>query len=769
MKQLLFKAALLLMFILPDIAMAQDLELGDITYQIDGDHAIVTAGSYPYSGDVVIPASVSHNGAVYLVTAIDQSAFRGCTALTSITIPGSITVIGELAFTGCTALDSVEISDLSAWCGIEFASESANPCYQAHRLYLNGKEIVDLVIPDSVSSISAFAFTGCSSINSVIIPSSVTMIGAAALSNCTSLKAINVATDNPAFDSRDSCNAIIRTDNGILISGCQATIIPNTVTTIGNWAFYGCTGLSSIYIPNSVTSIGYESFYGCSSLIGVNIPNSVSAIGYQAFYGCLSLRSIHIPGSVRGIATSAFECCPSLTSISVSPGNPHYDSRDGCNAIIETDENTLIAGCRATTIPSTVTAIGDYAFSRCSTLADIELPAGVTTVGDFAFRGCSSIRNILIPNGVTDIGASAFFDCSALNRMDIPATVERIGDYAFEHCPAIYSMNVAAGNPHYDSRDSCNAIIETATNVLMAGCMNTVIPNTVTAIGDNAFSGSFMLTKVSIPNSVTTVGDYAFSGCTSLSSIHFPNSITSIGDAAFSDCSALTSLEIPNSVIHIGKAAFGGCNSLESISFPKSVTTINDFEFYGCTRLKDINISNAVTSIGASAFRGCLSLTSVNIPKSVTKIGNSAFRECPSLTNVKIARGNPVYDSREACNAIIETASGTLIAGCRNTVIPATVTAIGNGAFDGCVFLNSITIPNAVTAIGRKAFNNCPGLKDVVCLIADPSMVATAFDAFKLPSADYTERVLHVPAGSAEAYQASNVWQPYFQSITEQY
>ena len=758
---------MILALLLPATVMAQDLEVGGIYYHINGDHAIVIADNYPYSGDVDIPATISHNGLDYPVTAIDKEAFRDCYALTSVSIPPSVTAIGEHAFAGCTALDSVDISDLSIWCSIDFSSESSNPCYRAHHLYLRGTEIVDLVIPDSVSTISSFAFSGCSSINSVSIPNTVMEIGLSSFSNCPSLSVINVASDNPNYDSRDSCNAIIKTANGKLIVGCRNTVIPSTVTAISDWAFYACSSLTSIVIPNSVTEIGYESFYGCSSLIGVNIPNSVLTIGYQAFYGCSSLRSIHIPGSVRGIASSVFEFCPSLTSISVSPDNRRYDSRDDCNAIIETEENRLIAGCRNTVIPTTVTAIDDYAFSGCSTLASIEIPASVTSIGYFAFRQCSSLRTVVIPEGVESIGASSFFDCSALNRVDIPSSVVSIGDFAFEKCPAIYSMNVAADNPIYDSRDSCNAIIETATGTLIAGCMNTVIPETVSAIGNNAFSGSFMLTKVTIPKSVTSIGDYAFAGCTSLSSINIPNSVTSIGDLAFGSCSALTSLDIPNSVIRIGKAAFGGCKSLESIRLPKSVTAIDDNEFFGCAMLTDINMSNAITSIGAAAFRGCLSLTSINIPKSVTKIGNSAFRECPSLTSITVAKGNPAYDSREGCNAIIETSSGTLIAGCQNTTIPATVTAIGHAAFDGCVLLSSITIPKAVTVIERRAFNNCPALKDVTCLITDPSLVTTAIDAFKLPTSDYTERSLHVPTGAAAAYQASSAWQPYFQIITE--
>ena len=269
-----------------------------------------------------------------------------------------------------------------------------------------------------------------------------------------------------------------------------------SVTSIGERAFYDCSSLTSITIPNSVTSIEYRAFYGCSSLTSITIPNSVTSIGEQAFLYCSSLTSITIPNSVTSIGSSAFNGCSSLTSIIVEKGNSIYDSRENCNAIIETATNTLIAGCQNTTIPNSVTSIGDFAFSGCSSLTSITIPNSVTSIGEQAFLYCSSLTSITIPNSVTSIGSSAFNGCSSLT-----------------------SIIVEKGNSIYDSRENCNAIIETATNTLIAGCQNTTIPNSVTSIGDFAFSGCSSLTSITIPNSVTSIGVCAFRNCSSLTSI----------------------------------------------------------------------------------------------------------------------------------------------------------------------------------------------------------------------------------------------------------
>ena len=280
-----------------------------------------------------------------------------------------------------------------------------------------------------------------------------------------------------------------------------------SVTSIGETAFFDCFGLASVTIPNSVTSIGNRAFYYCSGLTSVTIPNSVTSIEYRAFYYCSRLTSVTIGNSVSSIGNSAFYGCSGLTSV---------------------------------TIPNSVTSIGESAFSCCFGLTSITIPNSVTSIGTAAFYYCSGLTSVTIGNLVTSIGRYAFQYCSGLTSVNIPNSVTSIGSWAFEGCSSLTTINVEAGNTVYDSRNNCNAIIETSTNTLITGCKNTTIPNSVTSIGEYAFYGCSGLTYVTIPNSVTSIGEGAFCECGGLTSVNIGNSVKSIGEYAFAACAELT-------------------------------------------------------------------------------------------------------------------------------------------------------------------------------------------------------------------------------------
>ena len=463
------------------------------------------------------------------------------------------------------------------------------------------------------------------------------------------------------------------------------------VTAIGNSAFSDCSGLISIDIPNSVTSIGGGAFYNCSGLTSIAIPNSVTSIGSGAFFYCSSLTSIDIPNSVTEIGMNAFNSCTGLTSI---------------------------------VMPEYLTKINEGTFSDCTSLTGIDIPNSVTEIGNFAFYKCSGLTSIDIPNSVTEIGMNAFYSCTGLTSIDIPNSVTSIGVSAFCNCTGLTSIVVESGNPKYDSRNNCNAIIETASNTLIVGCENTAIPNTVTAIGNSAFDNFSGLTSIDIPNSVTSIGEGAFWGCSGLTSITIPNSVTFIGDGAFHDCTGLTSVHIHD---------LDAWCKIDFNNFYSNPLYYAQHLFIDGEETTDLVIPESVTSIGGYAFYGCTGLTNVTIGKSVTSIGGYAFYDCTGLTSV---------------------------------TIPNSVTSIGEEAFYGCSGLTSVTIPNSVTSVGGKAFYNCSGLTDVYCYIADPLRVSLAGDAFDLYDGDASERTLHVLPGTTEAYYY-NEWYWYFEQVIE--
>ena len=384
-------------------------------------------------------------------------------------------------------------------------------------------------------------------------------------------------------------------DEALQSTGIRSVKLPSTIISIGSVAFAN-NNLVSCNIPNSVTSIGNSAFYLCKSLQSITIPNSVTSIGDEAFKSCESLQSVTIPNSVTSIGDEAFSWCVSLQSV---------------------------------TIPNSVTSIGDEAFSWCVSLQSVTIPNSVTSIGDQAFSGCKSLQSVTIPNSVTSIGDGAFSSCKSLQSITIPNSVTNIGDGAFCGCNICFFIC----NSTYFQNDAVCLFNKDKTAIVstIKDCVNYIIPNSVTSIGDGAFSWCKSLQSVTIPNSVTSIGDGAFSSCKSLQSITIPNSVTSIGDGAFSSCKSLQSITIPNSVTKIGDYAFLSCESLQSVTIPNSVTSIGEGAFSWCKSLQSVIIPNSVTKIGDYAFDSCYSLQSVTIPNSVKSIGNCAFLLCTHL------------------------------------------------------------------------------------------------------------------------------------------
>lgn len=607
------------------------------------------------------------------------------------------------------------------------------------------------------------------------------------------------------------------------------------VIAIYNETFSGCIMLTSVTIPESVTSIGYSAFYGCSKLTSISIPKSVTSVGYNAFDGTgwynlqpngllyldkwlLGYKNEYPKGELiinedtRNIADCAFQTCTGLSSV---------------------------------IFPNSILTIGSSAFSGCSGLNTINIPNSVVSIGSGAFdetgwykdqsegllyldnwlvgfKGEKPKGDLIIPDGTRGIASIPQIIFEDITSLSIPKSVFYIGRNVFFDCSSLSSIIVEEGNENYDSRDNCNAIIEKTSNELILGCKNTIIPNNVVSIGDYAFEGALELNSLSIPNSVTTIGHGAFDSC-GFTSIDIPNSVSTLGDYVCGYCKNLVSVNIPSTVSYVGRFAFTSCESLSSISIPSSITKLEDGLLCYCSSLSSVTIPNSVTSIGDDVFQGCTSLASISIPNSVKSIGERAFSYCSSLESILIPRSvnsigsqivsycdnlsqivvendNKTYDSRENSNTINEKNTNTIIAGCKNSVIPNSVTSIGDYAFWGCLGLSSInipiniktignyafyqcndltsviipnsissieyytfgncknlttvTIPNSITFINHYAFAKCKNLKDVFCY---PKNVPLTYPAV-FERVELSNVTLYVPAGSIDLYKNQDPW-----------
>ena len=445
-------------------------------------------------------------------------------------------------------------------------------------------------------------------------------------------------------------------------SSIKTVIIEDGVTSIGNYAFYECSGLTAITIPNSVTSIGERAFYRCSSLTSITIPNSVTSIGEETFSGCSKLTFITIPNSVTSIGEETFSGCSKLTSI---------------------------------TIPNSVTSIGEKAFYQCSSLTSVTIGESVTSIGNYAFKGCSKLATV-IWNAKK---------CNDISSSDTP--------FYYYHSSSSDNFDLRKQIKSFTFGDNVESIPASFCSG-MSNLTTITIPNSVTSIGNYAFYDCSSLTSLTIGESVTSIGSYAFKGCSKLAyyahnlylnetlvtDLIVPNSINIIERFAFYNCSSLTSVTIPNSVTSIGSGAFYDCSSLTSITIPTSVTSIGEYAFYNCSNItSDLNLNN-VETIGQQAFSGCSSLTKVVIGDGATSIGQQAFYGCTYLEDIIIIGSGINVD-----NGIGENAFN----GCRyllsvtcKAIYPPVINA---NVFEGCGVLGGIDlyVPEKSVARYKKA------------------------------------------------------------------
>lgn len=661
------------------------------SYSIDHDE---------YSGYVVIPESVEYGGSTYKVTSIGSNAFRECTSLTSVIIPNSVTTIENFAFYGCNGLTSVTIPQELTTIG-NFAFRFC-------------KSLKTINIPKSVTSIGEHAFIDCSGLTSMNIHSNAISIGFNAFANCS-----NLVVNYYVTDIIDLCN------NTVLCSiGCPVTlidnkgneikelIIPKEITTIREYAFYYCCGLTSVTIPNNVTSIGEAAFRDCESLYSVTIPNSVTSIGRNAFYGCSSLTTLVIGSGVTNIGEGAlnFVNLKKAIWLTNTPPTGYYNASGEIN-YVSNDQFSFY---------------NQVKYQFLSSYFDVD---GIKYVPvSPSERTCDAI------DCVYDESATNTRIASTVVYKGVTMTVKNIKPFFAYNNNYIKTLSVENdGELAYNSFANCNNL------------KSVTLGKKVSAIGNGAFSGCSSLDMIDIPDMVTELRERTFSGCTSLKEIKIGSNVKTIYDYALSECSALPSITIPSAVTTIKDAVFYNCTSLKNVFFTECEAELNlgsnanqlndvnwdysnplfsscplDSVFIG----RNINYSTSQYS-GYSPFYRNISLRAVKLSDKETDISDNEFYGCTNLQRVTIGDG---------------------------------VTTIGKRAFSGCSSLKLFAFGSQVAEIGEEAFSDCAALVQII----SKAQAAPTCGPQALDDINKWECKLYVPDGCMASYEAANQWKDFF-------
>lgn len=686
---------------------------------------------------VAIPNSVTSLGALAFnectglisitipnsITSIEHETFSNCSALASVNIPNSVTEIGTDAFINCTSLVKAEFTSIENLCSINFVNSNSNPLSFAKHLYINGGEITKVEIPNSVIKIGNFAFSSAGSISSVTIPNSVTLIGIDAFSRCSGLTEISIPNSVHtigcgAFKSCAKLTKVVIEDgkealsleykaNEEIFNNCniksvylgrnlkssdnyapfkyqtqlKELTIGKNVTSIGDYAFAGCSGLASVLIPASVTQIGTSAFENINKLTELSLSNSVKTIGSKAFSGCTGLTEVILPSSVTSVGTGAFSGCTKLvksaypSTISTNPFptgiSIQYPAK---GAIIE---NRYIWGPNNSAIyyvptdykgvfaiPSTVQVIGSLAFGACKDITSVTMPESVSKIGSKAFSECVTLSNITIPESVYSIGQEAFSGCSGLSTVyfkakDLtecgknifPATTSTLdidNSVTFDNIPSdafanlnLKSLYIGAGILKIKSDCFSKNIVK----IFWLGNTPPVgwekMSASVHVVANNQYSDS----DSSLYPDKNIVTYQFLSSRFAVNGIWYVPTNVSERKCDVIDCDysaeyknvtvpeTVTYKNISFSVENISDYSFYHDNNVKTLSINSS-GSIRDFAFSGLTKPTSVNLNGKITEIRNGAFKDCNSLKELNIPNTVKSIGDYAFGECTSVTTL---------------------------------------------------------------------------------------------------------------------------------------
>ena len=719
----LFTALLLLC---TTVVSAQDFDVDGICYNItDATNKTVEVARSNYTGSITIPVQVTNNNVTYTVTSIRSLAFYNCSGLTSVEIPNSVTAIQDQAFEYCTNLQSVTIPSSVKSIG--------------YRSFENCLSLQTVNLSEGLTSIGVCAFQYCVKLNEIIIPSSVTNVSNYAFRDCSTLESVTFCAKtaptptNAVFDGISS-NAVLRYPAGSDYSGWSsyfasteefsatiggscgtnvnwsladgvltiagngamydyyawgtpapwveyATLITNVViedgvTTIGEYAFDGCGGLTSVEIPNSIIKIGESAFSNCPALTSVVIPSGVEVFGYIAFYGCTGLRKVINLSATSLSHTFLFADTNKTCTIYNCPngeivGDYIFCKTDGVKTLYK-----YIGNGGEIVLPDNYKGenyvIGDEAFLYCRNLTAVTISNGVTSIGELAFFGCTALAKVEIPNSVTRIELWAFYGCDNLTEVEIPNSVTVLESGVFAYCENL---------------------------------VNVVIPNTVTSIGvlnsgmlEGPFEGCTSLSEVEIPNSVTVIGECAFNHCTALENIEIPSSVTRIGGAAFNDCTALESVTsfIPAEELFEVSAFdgvdFDACILYVPYGAKATYASTNDWKnFKNIVELRPEEITITINQYGSATFCSDLALDFSNVEglKAYAATGYKSNSQVVTLTRVQTAeagvglflKGEPGEYVVPVIESTDEHSLNMLVGTLEQTVVNSTDGAMSNYKF----------------------------------------------------------------------------------------